>query len=129
MSQDHPSIGELLRTVREFIDDITPKLDGQDRYHALCASYLVAIVERELVDGGGLDRDEAAALQAFNGAQSALPAAYAELASDIRNGQYDQRWDELMALLMQHVVNKVSVSKPDYLHAMHRAASPRPEAT
>ncbi len=129
MSQDHPPLGELLRTVREFIDDITPKLDGQDRYHGLCAAYLVSIVERELTQGGALDRDEAATLIAFNGTSSALPDAYAELAGQIRRGQHDQRWDKLMALIIQHVVNKVSVSKPDYLHAMHRADPPRPEAS
>jgi len=121
MSQDNPSIPELLRTVREFIDEVTPKLAGQDRYHGLCASYLVSIVERELALGEAMDRDEQAALRAFTGRSEPLAAGYAELAREIRAGVHDARWDELAALLCAHVVNKVRVSKPDHLHPMHRA--------
>lgn len=121
MSQDNPSIPELLRTVREFIDEVAPKLEGQDRYHALCTSYLVSIVERELALGEAIDRDERAALAAFTGRDEPLPAGYAALAREIRAGSHDARWDALAALLFEHVVNKVRVSKPDHLHPMHRS--------
>lgn len=128
MSQDNPAFAELLRTVREFIDDITPKLEGQDRYHGLCASYLLSITEREGALGEAIDREEAAALAAFNGTRAPLPEAWAALAGDIRRGQCDERWDELMTLVTRHVVNKVRVSKPDHLHPMHGADNPPPEA-
>ncbi len=121
MSQDNPSIPELLRTVREFIDEVTPKLAGQDRYHALCTSYLVSIVEREVALGAAIDGDEAAALAAFTGRSQPLATGYAELAREIRAGTHDARWDALATLLLAHVGNKVRVSKPDHLHPMHRA--------
>jgi len=121
MSQDNPSIPELLRTVREFIEEITPKLEGQDRYHALCTSYLVSIVERELAYGGAIDRDEQAALRGFTGRDEPLAAGYSALAREIRAGTHDARWDALATLLLEHVANKVRVSKPDHLHPMHRA--------
>jgi hypothetical protein len=129
MSQDNPAFVELLRTVREFIDDITPKLEGQDRYHGLVASYLLSITERESALGEAIDREEAAALAACTGTHAPLPEAWATLARDIRRGQCDERWDELMTLVTSHVVNKVRVSKPDHLHPMHGAATPQPEAT
>lgn len=121
MSQDNPPLAEILRTVREFIDGVTPGLDGQDRYHALCTNYLLGIVEREVALGDGIDREEAAALAAFTGRSEALAAGYAALAREIRAGVHDERWEALAALLLGHVVNKVRVSKPDHLHPMHRA--------
>lgn len=120
MSQDNPPIAEILCTVREFVDGITPQLDGQDRYHALCTSYLVSIVERELASGATFDRAELAALAAFTGRSQPLEEGYAELAREIRAGIHDTRWDALATLLFDHVVNKVRVSKPDHLHPMHR---------
>jgi hypothetical protein len=120
MSQDNPSIPELLRTVREFIEEVTPKLAGQDRYHALCTSYLVSIVEREVELGEAIDRAELAALRAFTGRSQPLAEGYADLAREIRAGTHDARWDALAMLLFEHVVNKVRVSKPDHLHPMHR---------
>jgi len=128
MSQDNPSIPELLRTVREFIDEVTPKLEGQDRYHALCTSYLVSIVERELASGAAIDRAEQVALADFTGRDEPLPTGYAALAREIRAGHHDARWDALAALLFEHVTNKVRVSKPDHLHPMHHARDARPEA-
>ena len=38
MSQDLPTLPDLLLTVREFIEEITPQLEGRDRYHAMCAT-------------------------------------------------------------------------------------------
>ena len=36
MSHDWPELPDLVLTVREFLDDLVTRLDGQDRYHALC---------------------------------------------------------------------------------------------
>ena len=47
--QDRPSVSELLRAVREFLeDDLVPALEGRRRFHALVAANVLAIVEREL---------------------------------------------------------------------------------
>lgn len=120
MSQDNPPLPELLRTVREFIDEVTDKLKDQDRYHAMCASYLLAVAERELALGGEMDRVETAALISFTGQQQPLADSYAALAAAIRAGDCDARWEDTLSLLLRHVVNKVLVSRPAHLHPMHR---------
>ncbi|HMM75285.1 MAG TPA: DUF6285 domain-containing protein [Gammaproteobacteria bacterium] len=121
MSQDLPTLPDLLHTVREFVDEIAPQLDGRDRYHALCASYLLGIVQRELALGPRIDAEERSMLAHFIGMDSDLEHGYATLARAIRSGSLDERWDSLMTLLLRHVVNKVRVTKPDHLHPMHRA--------
>lgn len=120
MSQDLPKLPDLLRTVREFVDEITPQLDGRDKYHALCASYLLDIVMRELSLGPAIDEDEKSMLTHFIGMETDLEHGYATLARAIRSGSLDARWDQLMTLLTRHVVNKVRVTRPDQLHPMHR---------
>jgi len=121
MSQDLPRLPDLLRTVREFVDEITPQLDGRDRYHAMCAAYLLDVVQRELALGPRLDAEEKSMLAHFIGMDTDLEHGYATLARAIRSGSLDERWDQLMTLLLHHVVDKVRVTKPDHLHPMHRA--------
>ena len=48
MSQYRPSIGDLLITVQQLLNECGPKLRGEGRYHALVGSYLLGICEREL---------------------------------------------------------------------------------
>ncbi len=120
MSQDLPQLTELVRTVREFVDDITDRVPDKDRYHAMCASYLLAVAERELGAGAALNAAEEERLAAFCGKPVILPEAYNELAQAIRVGRHDANWDETFALVFAHVSNKVRVSKPEHLDAMHR---------
>ncbi len=120
MSQDLPKLPDLLASVQEFIDEITPQLEGRDRYHAICASYLLGIAGRELALGPQLDADEHSMLAHFIGLETDLEHGFATLAREIRGGRLDDRFDQLMALLIRHVVNKVRVTRPDFLHPMHR---------
>ncbi len=123
MSQDLPTLPDLLLTVREFIEEITPQLEGRDRYHAICATYLLDIVRRELDLGPALDADERSMIAHFIGMEADLEHGYATLARAIRSGSLDDRWDQLLTLLTRHVVNKVRVTRPDVLHPMHREAA------
>jgi hypothetical protein len=120
MLQDQPDIPEILRSVREFITEISDGLDDQQRYHALCANYLLTIVEREVALGRGMDEAAEARLQAFLGATVPLPELSARLCAAIRSGECDTRWDETVALVMDQVIAKVRVTKPDHLDPMHR---------
>ena len=113
MHRDAPDLPEILRTVREFVDEITDRLSGLDRYHALCASYLLSVAERELGEGAAVDLAEQAAFSPWSGDPAALAAR-------IRSGELDADWDRLFPLLLDHVVNKVRISKPEHLHPMHR---------
>lgn len=124
MQRDDPDLGEILRTVREFVAGITDTLAEQERYHAMCASYLLSVGLRELELGPAVDRAERATLAAFYGATGADAAGIAGLSRDIRAGRCDARWDETLALVLAHVVNKVRVSRPEHLAELHREAGP-----
>lgn len=114
MHRDAPDLPEILRTVREFVDEITDRLGGLDRYHALCATYLLSVAERELAEGAAVDQAEQAAFSRWSGDPAAL-------ATRIRSGALDDEWEQLFPLLLDHVVNKVRISKPEHLHPMHRS--------
>jgi uncharacterized membrane-anchored protein len=49
--QDRPTVQELLRAVRAFLEeDVVPVLDGPRRFHAVVAANVLAIADRELED-------------------------------------------------------------------------------
>ena len=52
MSQDSPSIEEILITLKEFADDVAARSEGAERYDALCAGFLAEVVRRESADDG-----------------------------------------------------------------------------
>lgn len=120
MSQDRPVAIELLRTVREFVDSVRGKLAGEDQYHAIVASYLLSIVERELTLAPGFDRQEHRDLARFTTDASApLSELIETLCEGIRAGRYDDRFDELLALVLEQTANKVRVVRPDHLDPSH----------
>ncbi len=122
MSQDRPSINDLLLTVQKFLDDTGPTLTGEAKYHAQVSSYLLGICERELRLAGDFDRKEAAALQAFLKSDAPLPEATEMLCRNIRAGQYDGNWDALLDLVLAQTIDKVKVVRPGHLAPMHRDA-------
>lgn len=117
MPYDNPDLMEMLRTVGEFIDDIGPRLDGLDRYHAMCARYLIDISRRELAEWVRPPGADDERLRRLCDAPDSPPAELVgTLCARIRSGAFDQRMDELLDALTAHVVAKVQVSKPGYLH-------------
>ncbi len=117
--QDPPSLDELLVTVREFVNEIAPQLAGRDRYHALCAAFLLDIVRREVAQGTD-DSDERAMLARYLEPGAAGATGIVALAAAIRGGGLDDRFDELLDDLTGHVVRQVRVTRPDALDPMHR---------
>jgi hypothetical protein len=122
MSQDRPSINDLLLTVQKFLDDTGPTLSGEAKYHAQVSSYLLGICERELRLAGDFDRKEAAALQAFLKSDAPLPEGTETLCKNIRAGQYDGDWDALLDLVLAQTIDKVKVVRPGHLAPMHSDA-------
>jgi hypothetical protein len=109
MSQDRPDIADILATVQDFVERITARLEGEDRYHAQVASYLLGI-------GDALERKR---LTEFLGRQGSLAVLTRDLCTGIRAGRFDERWDETLALVLQEVVDKVNVVRPDHLASEH----------
>ena len=120
MSQDRPAATELLRTVREFVDSMRPKLAGEDQYHALVAAYLLGILEREFTLAPDFDQREHLELARFTGSAAPLPELLKVLCEGIRAGRHDDRFDELLALVLEQTANKVRVVRPDHLDPSHR---------
>ena len=134
--QDRPSASELLRAVREFLeDDLVPALEGRRRFHALVAANVLAIVEREL-DGEeeqlARQWDRLAALFQLDpatrpGAPSALRPAISDLETRlverIRSGEADA--GDLAARVRTHVratvLEKLAVANPRYLEGAREA--------
>jgi hypothetical protein len=122
MSQDRPSINDILLTVQKFLDDTGPKLQGEAKYHAQVSSYLLGICERELRLAGDFDRKEAAQLTEFLGSDAPLDTMTGELGANIRAGEYDKNWDQVLNLVLEQTIDKVKVVRPGHLAPMHRDA-------
>lgn len=116
MAHDLPNLPELIRTSREFIERVTPKLEGEDRYHALCSTFLLEIVERELAEWTPQASDDDERLRALlDDPQRPLARLTADLSAAIRSGAFDDRMPELLSALIAHVESKVRVTKPAFL--------------
>jgi hypothetical protein len=115
MAQDNPSVSELLETVHEFIADVSEKLDGQDKYFALCSMFLLEIVQRELKDWQPSITDDDKRLMSLLDEKSSSTEVIEQLSEKIKQGGFDDRMDELLGVLLKHVEAKVKVTKPSYL--------------
>ena len=122
MSQDRPSINDILLTVQKFLDDTGPTMSGEAKYHAQVSSYLLGICERELRLTGDYDRKEAAELSEFLGSKKPLAEMTGELCENIRAGKYDNNWDQVLNMVLEQTIDKVKVVKPRHLAPMHRDA-------
>ena len=120
MTQDRPDIGDLLSTVQNFVERITPKLAGEDRYHAQVAAYLLAICGREIAVPAGAAEVERRMIADFLGQDGELPELTQALSSAIRAGACDARWDDTLALVLDRTIAKVAVVRHDHLAPEHR---------
>ncbi len=129
MAHDLPELPEMIATVREFIADVTPQLGGLDRYHALCAQFLLDATLRELAAWAPGETADDRRLRGLLGAPAAQPMneVMVELCRAIRAGRFDDDLDALRETLTAHVVDKVRVAKPAVLAPEHRAADTHPQ--
>ena len=114
MAHDQPDITELVLTVREFIQEITGELEGQSRYHALCASFLLEVVERELVEWQPRETQDDTRLRAILAEDVPRAEILTTLCAKIRDGTYEAQEDELFSTLLKHVEAKIRVIKPKH---------------
>jgi Domain of unknown function (DUF6285) len=97
--QDRPDAPELLHAVARYLaEDLLPQVPREQRFQVRVAANACAIVAREWeAEVGAPDRAE----------QRALAAA-------IRGGEWDDRWDEAVALVREQVRAKVDVAHPGW---------------
>lgn len=116
MSQDRPSMSELLQAVREFLaHEAAPGLDGVPAFHARVAGNVLGILEREHALGPTADAAEARRLSALLGQEGPLNALNRELCRRLRAGDFDQDTEALILHLRAMVIDKLRIANPRYL--------------
>ena len=107
---DAPTAAQLVEAVREWIErDLMSSADPRTKFQARVAANALAIVEREFELGEAQAAAHAGRLERLGVADDT------ELAAAIRARRFDDRADELRALLLESVIDKLAVANPKYL--------------
>jgi hypothetical protein len=107
---DRPHAGELVASVREFLEgDVLDATEGRVQFHTRVAINALRMVERELAEGDVMANEHRARLAELGALDDAA------LASAIREGTLDGRWDEVMVAVYESVVEKLRVANPRHL--------------
>ena len=107
---DMPSAEQLVESVREWLErDVLTGTTGRLQFHTRVAVNVLAMVERELRQGGAQQLAHAARLAQLGCADDA------ELAQKIREGALDDRLAEVRELVRADVRDKLLVANPKYL--------------
>jgi hypothetical protein len=112
MPHDLPSAAQLVESVREWLEkDVLTSTTGRVQFHSRVAINVLAMVERELSLGvqQAVDHRERLALLGFTND--------AELASAIRSGDMDERFQEVVDIVRASVLDKLAVANPAYVAA------------
>lgn len=112
---DQPSMRELVDAVREFIElRAMPELKGHTAFHARVAANALAIVVRELDQGGKSALDEIARLRGLLGRDGTLDELNRELCKRIRAGSFTPETPGLVEHLEKTTREKVAIDQPGY---------------
>jgi hypothetical protein len=132
MMHSQPSALELVEAVAAFLEErALPELQGRTAFHARIAVNVLAIVKRELEQGGGAHESELSRLRDLLGgvehdADHSTPdpvmALNRELCRRIRNGEIDAANPELIEHLWRTTLAQLAIDQPKYA-AYKRIAS------
>ena len=116
MSQDRPTAPELLDSIAEYLfAELRPEVPREQRFKVLVAANVCGVVAREIRAG---DEPDEADLTLFSELldeqQSDAQAAAAELSRRLREGELDDRIEELAPRLEEHVRRKLDIARPGY---------------
>ncbi|MGQ0621448.1 MAG: DUF6285 domain-containing protein [Panacagrimonas sp.] len=108
-----PTLADLIATVRDFLKDA-----GREHklgYDGQVARYLLDMSVRELELGAVLDQHAAQRIASLMGEA----ADVASLCRSIRAGAFDERWEELLRVMLEDTVERVAIIRPDVLSPEH----------
>lgn len=124
MTQYRPDRGELLLTVREFLDALAPQLDGETRYRAQVCAFLLGVCMRELeASTGPEDADRAAWSGLLGGAEGNVADLSRRLCTAIRAGDLDTNFDRTLDIVLARTTAAARLVRPDKVPP-HDAPSP-----
>jgi hypothetical protein len=114
--QDRPTADELLDSVAEYLfGELRPEVPREQRFKVLVAANVCAIVAREIGAGEKPDRDDLALFNELLGEDTEdVHSAAAELSRRLRTGDLDDRIDEFVPRLEEHVRRKLEIARPGY---------------
>ena len=106
---DRPTAAELVEAVREFLErDVMDATEGRIRFHTRVAVNVLNMVQRELEVGSEQDAAHQERLRQLGFEDDAA------LAAAIRNGDLDDRYDDVKAVIEAAVDDKLAVANPKY---------------
>ena len=109
--QDRPDAAELLEAVAEYLfAELRPEVPREQRFRVLVAANVCAVVAREIRAGEGPARKDEELFAELLGGDGGAE----ELSRRLREGDLDDRLDELAERLAEHVRRKLEVARPGY---------------
>ncbi len=118
MTQYRPAMDNLLTTVRQFLDDLAPQLEGETKYKARVCAFLLAVCHRELATGDVPDADDRAAWSSLlDGAQGSTDDLSRSLCAKIRTGGFDAEFDRVLDVVLARTTAAAHLVRPDQVPA------------
>lgn len=116
MPTDRPTAAELLSAVREHLTGtLAPMLTGQPAFHLRVAANSLATLERTMAQGDAMDEAERDRLRKLLGRDGDLLDLNRTLATQISNGELNDRRETLVTHLRQTVIDKLNLANPRYM--------------
>ena len=100
MVKEFPDTDDLLATVREFLQRVSPDLPANSKFDGQVAVYLIDIVRREI----------AASMR-----EPAEESYAAALCAEIRSGKRDDDWERTLQNILEDTVARVKIARPSHL--------------
>jgi hypothetical protein len=116
--QDRPTAPELLDAMAaKLFTEVREWVPRDRRFQILVLANLCAVVARELRAGEGPETADRALFAELGSEGEDARVAAADLARRIRAGELDERLDETIVRLREHVARKLEVARPGYADA------------
>jgi hypothetical protein len=114
--QDRPTAPELLDAMAATLfTEVRGWVPRERRFQVLVLANLCAVIARELRAGDGHSRADLELFNELAGSRAEEPREAArELAAAIRAGRVDDRLEDVVGRLREHVARKLSIARPGY---------------
>lgn len=117
MPKSQPDAASLIEAAIKYLDEeLSPKLEGYDRFQTRVTINALATVRRELLLGDEQEAQERQRLATLIGHDGALGELNAELCERIRDGQVTQDDPALRAHVRASLRDALAINNPKWLN-------------